>query len=147
MNESIHRQIKEELVRFPYMSDENRTDENIEALIERLFNSQNSLALEYDGGYIIFREIGLANGKKTADVFWIHFKGRDFTHTQVRAAKKIFDAAKKTLELDRLTMKSPSFGVCMLAESCGFKFDNKDNDEIFSWHGATMPVFHMVREG
>lgn len=145
MSEAIYHELRLELRRFPYLSDKNRNDEEIDRLISNLFNSPSSMALEYDGGYLIFRNIGYYDGEKRADIFWIHFPGKPMLPSTVKDAKRIVDAAGKVMELDRITMRTASEGVVSVGRRLGLEVDTIEKDG-FEWYGRKMPMFHLSKE-
>jgi len=137
--------IRTELSRFPYMSDKNRTDEKIDDTIVDLFFSRTSMALEYGGGYIIFRRIGARDGRKTADLFWIHFPDCPFTHNMVRFGRDVIDKAGVILDLECITMKTAAPGVARMAARLGFEIKSID-PHGFEWYGRKVPLFHLSKE-
>jgi hypothetical protein len=140
MNESIHADLVRELSRFPYLSDEYRSEDGINKLINSLFNSPTSMAVEYPGGYFILRDIDY----DSADLFWIHDKGIPLDHEYVRAARKYLDEAIKVFDLEMITMKTADRRVMKLSRLVGFK-PFKAVDGGFTWRGIEMPMYYMEK--
>jgi hypothetical protein len=140
MNESIHADLVRELSRFPYLSDEYRTETGIDEMINGLFNSPSSMAVEYPGGYFILR--GICDD--SAELVWVHFEGVPLGHEYVRAARKFLDEAIKVFDFERITLKTPVRRNMELAKAIGFKFSHTVDDG-FSWRGIKMPHYHMEK--
>jgi hypothetical protein len=140
MNESIHADLVRELSRFPYLSDEYRTETGINKMIDSLFNSQTSMAIEYPGGYLILRDIAY----DSADLVWIHGMYEPFGAGKVRLAGNILDAAMDLLDIERITMGTPDRRIARLAKHIGFKPFMIDEGG-FTWRGIKMPRYRMEK--
>jgi hypothetical protein len=142
MNENIYASIERELYRFPYLSDVNRNPAGVAKLIAGLFNAPNSMAIEYPGGYLVFRCIN----EYSADLFWLHFEGEKLSHRRIKDAAELIDAAMDVLGIRFLTMKTADYGVVKLAKLIGFR-DEVIEKYGFEWHGRKMPMYHLIKEG
>jgi hypothetical protein len=142
MNENIYSEIFHELYRFPYLQDKNRNEKEITRLIQELFNCGTSMAIEYPGGYFIMRRIA----NRTADLFWIHMRGRGrFGHTWIRVGRRYLDGAMRLMDLERLTLRTVDPKVVKAAKLLGFETEATDKSG-FVWHGKALPMFYMAKE-
>ena len=132
--------LRQELKRFPYLSDKNRTDERIEKFIDAL--ETQSVVVQYSDGYFAFCNI---RGDE-AEAFWIHLDGHRLSHLHVRAAKLLVDSAMNVLGLKRLTMKTADNRVARIAQKIGFVLDGIKSDG-FEWEGMMLPQYRLVKEG
>lgn len=140
MNESIYREIFHELYRFPYLQDKYRNEATVDKIIGEAFNSLDSVPMEYPGGYLVLRRIG----RGTADLFWIHLRGK-LRHRWVRLGAWYLDRAMRIFGIRRLTMRTADGKVARTAKLLGFKDEMTDRGG-FVWHGETMPMFHLLKE-
>ena len=140
MNENIYREIFHELYRFPYLPDKYRNEATVTKIIGELFNATNSVAVEYPGGYLILRWIGGGS----ADLFWIHLRGR-LKHSWRKWWLLYIEAAMQILGIHRLTMMTADRRVARIARCLGFKEESVETSG-FVWHGKVMPIFHLVKE-
>ena len=131
--------LRQELWRFPYLSDKNRTDAGIDRLIEDLYTA--NVTVEYSDGLFAFR----MTSDNTADIFWVHLDGHRLSHKHVRAAKKLVDSAMATLRLRRMTISTADNRVAKLAGTLGFNIWKVEEDG-FEWEGKKIPRYHLSKE-
>lgn len=140
MNESIYRDIFHELYRYPYLTDENRNEAFVAKVIDRMFNSDSSMALEYPGGYVVLRDIGT----ETAELIWIHRNTVPLGRRYVRLLTDILDGAIAGFGLKFIWLKTPDVSVARFARQFGFRVDEV-KPSGFSWHGDKQDLYIMKK--
>ena len=107
------------------------------------------------GAFHLFFEIGDYDGllgltdincAYKCNLFFKLWNKDKFTHTNVRAIKKLLDIAMEELKLKRISLSTPDKKGVRMAEMCGFKIEGNQKFG-FLWQGETYTNYLLRKLG